>query len=251
MIQNIPNRFDIVIPLGKNDIDIIREQIIYTKRNVIGYRNIYIITNMDFNLSLDGCIIIDENSFPFTKSTVASVHGVNDRNGWYLQQLLKLYAGIVIPGVLDRYLVIDADTFFLKPTQFIENDKCLYNYSGENHLPYYEHMAKMIPGLIKTYPDKSGICHHMMFETKWLRELFQKIETIHGDFFFNCFLRFVTDIYNSGASEYELYFHYMCQFHNDEISIRKLKFVDAPVKHKTYLNANSTYDYASYHWYRI
>ena len=41
-----------------------------------------------------------------------------DRIGWYLQQLLKFYAGFVIPDILQRYLIIDCDTHFLKPTKF-------------------------------------------------------------------------------------------------------------------------------------
>jgi hypothetical protein len=38
-----------------------------------------------------------------------------NRNGWYLQQLLKLYASFVIKDLLNDYLVIDADVYFLKP----------------------------------------------------------------------------------------------------------------------------------------
>ena len=45
------------------------------------------------------------------------------------QVLVKIkYAGIVIKNILDKYLVIDSDTFFLKPTSFIKDGKCLYNY---------------------------------------------------------------------------------------------------------------------------
>jgi len=243
--------FDIVIPVGKNDIPIIREQIQYTKRNIIGYRNIYLITNVP-ELNIDGCITIQETIFPFSKSIVASFHGQNERNGWYLQQLLKLYAGLVIPNILERYLVIDADTFFLKPTQFIGKDsKCMYNFSGENHKPYFEHMKRLSPEFEKMDANKSGICHHMLFETKYVREIIQKIEESHGDLFYNCFLKTVdnNEILYSGASEYELYFNYICKWHPDRIIVRPLNFVNAPVSHKEYLNSMSSYDYASYHWY--
>ena len=33
----------------------------------------------------------------------------------------------IIDNILDKYLVIDSDTFFLNHTHFIKNDKCLYN----------------------------------------------------------------------------------------------------------------------------
>ena len=103
---------------------------------------------------------------------------------WYLQQLLKLYACNVIPDILDRYLVIDSDTFFLKPTTFIENDVCLYNYGSEYHKPYFKHMLLLHKDFIKMVIDKAG----------------------------------------SGASEYELYFNYMIKNHKDKIKIRPLKW---------------------------
>lgn len=105
------NRFDIVIPLGPNDIPVIRQQIGYTLKNIVGYRNVYIVFQDD-SLQLDGCITVPESIFPFSMETVATHHGKLSRNGWYLQQLIKLYAGLVIPDILERYLVVDADTFF-------------------------------------------------------------------------------------------------------------------------------------------
>jgi flagellar biosynthesis/type III secretory pathway protein FliH len=36
--------FDIVIPIGPDDIDQINDQLEYTTKNIIGYRNIYIIS---------------------------------------------------------------------------------------------------------------------------------------------------------------------------------------------------------------
>lgn len=201
-------RFDIVIPVGPNDKEIIHQQIQYTKKNIIGYRNIYLIC-YDPTIYITGCITINENIFPFDMKTVAKYNGNVDRNGWYLQQLLKLYAGKVIPDILGTYLVIDCDTFFLKPTMFVENDKCLYNYGTEYHMPYFYHMAKLDKDLIKVNENMSGICHHMIFKTKYIQEIMSKIENNHNDIFYNVFLKFVTDKTGSGASEYEIYFNYM------------------------------------------
>ena len=58
--------------------------------------------------------IILESVFPFSLDTVASIHGKSSRNGWYLQQLLKLYIWQVVPELMERYLVLDSDTFFLR-----------------------------------------------------------------------------------------------------------------------------------------
>ena len=235
--------FDIVIPVGPNDKSIIEEQIKYTKQNIIGYRNIYLIC-YDPSIEIDGCTTINENIFPFNIDTVASYHGKLERNGWYLQQLLKLYSGKIIPGILDRYLVIDSDTFFLKPTIFVENDKCLYNYGIEYHKPYFEHMKKMDKNLIKVDAQKSGICHHMIFEKKYVDEMFSLIEKNHNDLFYKVFLQFITEKSGAGASEYEMYFNYMLKYNPDKIKLRRLNW-----KNTNKLDINNNLDYISYHWY--
>lgn len=239
------NIFDIVIPVGLNDTSVIEQQISYTKTNIIGYRNIYIISNIN-TLQIDNCIIIDEKIFPFTMDTIANIHGKSSRNSWYLQQLLKLYAGIVIPNILDKYLVIDADTYFLKPTIFYENEKCLYNYGSEYHYPYFTHMKILDETLFKFDSNKSGICHHMIFETKYLQEIFDKIENKFNKKFYIKFLESVSkeNYLLSGASEYELYFNYMLIHHNDKITIRKLNWLNINT-----LPKNNNYDYVSIHWY--
>lgn len=236
------NNFDIVIPVGPNDIDIVNLQIEYTKKNIIGYRNIYIISH-NSNLCVKGCIMINENIFPFNIEYISSIFGKNNRNGWYLQQLLKLYSGIVIPGILEKYLVIDTDTIFLKPTEFINDGKCMYNYGTEYHRPYFEHMKKLDPTLVRVN-NVSGICHHMMFETKYIIELFKKIENIHGEKFYDVFLKCVSDITGSGASEYEIYFNYMLINHKDKIIIRKLNWENVKK-----LDLSKNLDYISYHHY--
>jgi hypothetical protein len=240
--------FDVVIPIGPNDISKVKLQIEHTQKNVIGRRNIYIVP-YDPKIQIKGCITIEESLFPFSKNTIAQYHGKSGRNGWYLQQLLKLYAGSVIPGILDRYLVIDSDTFFLKPTRFIciVTGKCLYNYSAEYHAPYLIHMNRLHPTLFRKLKGVSGICHHMMFETKYINHLFRMVEEKRpGKTFFQIFLENVDTKHKllSGASEYEIYFNYMLLYHESEMLIRPLKW--ANVKGYT----SKPYDYISWHWYK-
>jgi FkbM family methyltransferase len=235
--------FDIVIPVGPKDINIIKKQILYTKNNVKGYRNIYLIP-CDKTLEIEGCITIFEDLFPFSIETINQILGCSWRNGWYLQQLLKLYSGFVIPDILDKYLVIDCDTFFLKPTIFYQNGKCLYNYGSENYQPYFEHMSKLDKNLYRQIPDKSGICHHMMFETKYIKELFDIVENNHSDLFYNIFIKNVIDRDLSGASEYEIYFNFMLYKYPNEIELRYLTFKNAELFENV-----AECDYASYHWH--
>jgi FkbM family methyltransferase len=241
--NNIVADFDIVIPVGPNDKDLLNKQVGYTKKNIIGYRNIYLIC-YDPTISIDGCITIDEKIFPFSMETVSNIHGKLDRNGWYFQQLLKLYAFEAVPDIMERCLVIDSDTFFLKPTVFVKNNKCLYNYGTQYHAKYFDHMLRLDAELVKVDKDKSGICHHMMFEKKYIDELKNRIEEKHGDTFYNVFLKAVTEYRESGASEYEIYFNYMLKNHSDKIELRKLIWRDVKM-----LATNGEYDYISYHWY--
>ena len=244
-------QFDIVIPVGPNDKCILSKQIEYTKRNIIGYRNIYLICN-DPTIIINGCITIDESYFPFSMDTVRNIIGdvsINGfcKNGWYLQQLLKLYSLIIIPGILERCLILDCDTFFLKPTIFIKNNKCLYNYGTEYVGSYFEHMYRMDNNLTKVYNTKSGICHHMMFEKKYIIELINKIEANNNDTFYNIFLKMVTFLY-AGASEYEIYFNYIFKNYSDMVELRELKWANSGSLDDIYIN-DANYDYISYHYY--
>jgi len=236
--------FDIVIPVGPNDIDQINRQIEYTKKNIIDYRNIYIVS-YDSKLVLDGCIIISESIFPFSINDVATYHGKHSRNGWYLQQLIKLYAGFVIPGILDTYLVVDSDTYFLKPTTFVEDGCCLYNPGTEYHTPYFEHMKQLHNSFERVDRNMSGISHHMIFETKYIREMFNLVESEHKKLFWIIFLEKVVDIYESGASEYEIYFNYMLKYNSDKIKVRRLNW-----RNVSNIDQKFDLDYVSWHWYR-
>ena len=239
--------FDVVVAVGPNDKDIVSKQVKYTQENVIGYRNIYIIP-FDPTFTLDGCITIPETMFPFSKDTIKLFHpDSTKRVGWYLQQLFKLYAGCIIPDILDTYLVIDADTFFFHPTTFIDTETGagIFNYSSECHLPYIQHLNKMHPTLFRMDTYKSGICHHMLFRTAYISELFGLVECYHHCPFYEAFFKCIWDADQSGASEYEIYFNFMLKYHPQDIQIRKLLW-----KNENSLDAiDKAYDYFSYHTY--
>jgi len=249
--------FDVVIPVGPNDIQHIHKHIQYTKQYIIGYRNIYIIS-CDPNLQVDDCIIIKESdNFPFTIQDIELYIGNISRKNWYYQQLLKLYAGFAIPDILEKYLVIDADTYFIKPTTFINNEnKCLYSTGTEYHIPYFAHMKRMHPSLEKMLPNKSGICHHMMFEKCYIEKLFELVSSSHNNTpFWICFLSCVdsNSLDGSGASEYELYFNYMLKYYPTEILYRQLH--NSNVQRiqdieNVEQSENNQYDSLSLHWYQ-
>lgn len=240
--------FDIIILVGNNDIENVEKYVEYNKKNVIGYRNIYIISPLDINI--DDCILIKDDIFPFKLYDISHIISNKSRSNWYLQQLIKLYAMFVIPDILSKILTIDADTYFLKPTSFLEDDKILLNYGVEFHKPYFEHMERLHPSLIKFDSKKSGIVHHALLDKNILSDLFKMVEDYHDNKqFWIVFLECIekNDSLVSGASEFEIYFNYCNLFHNDKIKIRYLNFNDIFDNKKEY---NEDYDYFSKHkWF--
>jgi hypothetical protein len=216
----------------------------YTKKNIIGYRNIYLVC-FDPTITIDGCLTINENIFPFNKVTIGNIIGNHDRIGWYLQQLIKLYSGFIIYGILENYLVIDSDTYFTRPTSFFSNQLPLYNPGTEYHIPYFNHMNKLHYTLIKCTSD-SGISHHMMFQLKFIKELFILVESYHNIEFWKAFLISIDqkDILGSGASEYEIYFNFLHIYHKNEFVVRPLKW-----ENTNRIIDRDDIDYMSCHWY--
>jgi uncharacterized short protein YbdD (DUF466 family) len=261
--------FDIVIPIGPSDVKNIHIQLSFTMKNVVGYNNIYLVISPRLlyeNETLREMLknprikIVDEGLFPFTKEDVKTYHGQTNRLGWYFQQLLKLYAGKVIPGILDKYLVIDSDVYFLKPINFIDdtdvnNIICLYGYGDEYHPNYFGHMNRMHPSLCRMIHDKSGICHHMMFDKNYVEKMMNLCSSYHnGQEFWRFFLAYVDMVsyHHSGASEYEMYFNFMLKHHPEKIRLRYLKWKNEE-KYKSIINGeipnDYDYDYISIVWF--
>lgn len=220
-------QFDVVIPLGPDDIDVLDKVVSCTKKNVIGCRNIYVITYKPEDLKNDDCIFINENIFPFNINTLGEYTNYSSRTGWYLQQLLKLHAGFYVPDILENYLVIDADTCFVKPTSFFEDGIPLYNVGTEYFIQYFQHMQKLHPSLVKQN-QYSGVCHHMLFNRELLKHLFSMVELNTGDIFWHSFMKYLDPqhIYLSGASEYEIYFNFLLIYHRDKMKIRELRWMN-------------------------
>ncbi len=239
--------YDIVIPVGPSDEVIFLKSIVLTLNNVKNYRNIYIVSKKTYDIP--GCIFVSEDTFPFSVEDIGSRLGCRERAGWYVQQLIKLTAGTYIKGILDHYLVLDADVFVLKPLEFMLNGIPLYAHGDEYHIPYFEHMVKLHPSFKRERQDVSGICHHMMFYKPYVQQLFDMVEDYTNKPFTDAFLDAVTLIGPglSGASEYELYFNYMIRYHPNDMIIRQLKWRN--IRSLQHHNENDDY-VAIHHYYR-
>lgn len=213
---------DIVIPLGPNDEDIIGKCVASLRTYIVGLRNLYIVSSRPIDVS-GATQVFDESIFPFTKDNVAT-HVRDTRVGWYLQQLIKLYAPLVIPGCLPDCLIVDADVIVYQRLKFKDGSKYLFDKNHETHPPYFAHMKRLHPSFVPVYKNTSGIVNLMIFNQTILRELFARVESHHNRPFWAVFLDQVAPGEFSGASEYEIYFHYITRVHPNKVILRPLRY---------------------------
>jgi hypothetical protein len=198
----------------------------------------------------------DEAKFPFSKAAVAQQilkNGTTNfpRLGWIFQQLLKLYAPFVIQGISPNILLLDADTIFLNPVSFYDEDSGagFFNPGTEYHGLYFDHAGKLVPSFKKIYKQYSGISHHMLIQLPILKDLFLTVETARKKDFWRAFCDCIdlSNVNRPCASEYEIYFNFALG-RTKQCKIRELKWANVPFQNlDTYQKLG--YHYVSCHRY--
>jgi len=254
---------DVIIPSTKKDLDTLDLCIEGIRKNCRQVRRIIVISDKKLT---DKAEWFDEKRFPFNKESVAYylvgcdaakaqryLSAPNPRVGWYLQQLLKLYAPYVIPGISKNVLHLDSDTIFLRPVDFIDSSGGgLYNPGTEYHMPYFVHMNKLVPGLKRLFPKHSGISHHMLLQKSALDDLFATVESHHNMELWKSYCLQVDskDLFLSGAASDEIYFNFVFS-KTDQVHIRFLKWDNIPSLSVIPRFSRLGYDYVSCHsWMR-
>lgn len=252
---------DVIIPSSAEDLEMLDYCIEGIKNNCQNVRRIIVVSPVQ---ATDKTEWFDEKEYPFSKREVAFyLNGKNEkcateyiqdnrsRLGWYYQQLLKLYAPYVIPGLSSNVLIVDVDTVFFRPMEFI-NEEGGGNYatSQELHQPYFEHAGRLLPGLKRLDRSRSGIVHHMLFQKPILDDLFYQVECQHQQEFWKAFCESVdeTHLYGSGASEYEIYFNFAFA-RTTQVKIRDVFWMNNGDIHLMDNHKNAGYYYVTYHGY--
>src|SRR5439155_25867451 len=96
------------------------------------------------------------------------------------------------------------------------------------HAPYFHHAQRVLPDLVKIYPQYSGIVHHMLLQKEVLLDFFDHVRTYHSAEPWQALSRAVAlnnngDIVFSGMSEYEMYFNFVFA-RTDQVQLRPLKW---------------------------
>jgi hypothetical protein len=219
-------KFDIVFVCHEKDRDTLVQSIKYAKKNILGYRKIFLVAKNNFLPENDEIEFVDEKFFSFDKNKIRKYVPI-ERVSWYFQQFLKLYFFKVMGRkTLDNILILDADTLFIKKTKFFDNGTPLYNIEIGYHQPYYNLMKKLFR--LGRQSSFSGVTHHMIFQRRYVNELINfKFKNKTGEFWKEI-LKNIDKKTESGFSEYVLYFNYMLKNHPDKVKIRKLRFINFP-----------------------
>lgn len=254
---------DVVIPCHEKDKERLIMVINGIKEN-IQHNKIFVVSSTPLT---DQAEWFDENKFPFSKKDIVmhmfdkaqdaerfwASHNAS-RVGWIYQQLIKLYASFVIPGISSNILIVDADAVFLKPVQFIgKSGAGIFTYASEYHPPYFEHAKKLINGFHRVNSAHSGVAHHMLFQRCVLSDLFDTIKIQHNTEPWKAICKCIDPRHvhpiGSCMSEYELYFNFALMRSN-QFQVRSLRWTNARF-HPTTIEHHKKlgFDYIACHSY--
>ena len=136
------------------------------------------------------------------------------RDSWYEQQFLKMAYSRMCQK--EFYLVWDSDTIPIKKIEMFDNLNPFFDMKTEHHIPYFNTMELLIPGL--HFFNRSYISEHMMIKTEYMKNLLDTLEKnskIPGKLFWEKILMAIDikDINGSGFSEFETYGSFVDTFY--------------------------------------
>lgn len=254
---------DVVIPCVAKDLETLEISIEGIRKNGKNLGRIIIISKEKLTDSVEW---FDEANFPFTKEEMALEIFRGDeektqeylntpgmRIGWLYQQMLKLYATLVIPDISSNVLVMDADVIFLNPVEFTSPTGGPYFSVGREYMKeYFDHIDRLLPGIRRVHSQYSGIAHHMLLQRPIIEDLFDLISKQHKTDAWRAFCRCIDpqEIFKSPFSEYETYFNFTL-LRTDQGAIRHLRWTDVFNLRTMEHLRRSGYSYIACHeWWR-
>jgi hypothetical protein len=138
-----------------------------------------------------------------------------DRSSWIYQQFLK-WSVHTMTGT-PYYLVVDADTVFVRPQVFERRGRITFNYSDEYHQPYFDIYRRLLNEPV-SFPS-SFTSHQMLIDRRILGELKGRIEAIHGCGWQEAILRNLDRSEPSAFSDYDTYGQYVFLHHPKSMAI--------------------------------
>ena len=213
--SKFPTKIDAVMLTTGKDTRVFVKSIASALKHLVDVDKFYIISpnlaelkkNLGNNLN-DRMILLDERKFPFGGYNVSEVmiesvrqRGVYPLDGnskfektvkrrvsWYLQQLLKFYAGRVFG--LNDYVLLDSDLVWFKDLELIaphstfghSSNTYYYATSNQYHRSYIATLSRISGLPLHNHQPmfRSGIVHHMVIVKTVLESLINVSEAKHG-----------------------------------------------------------------------
>lgn len=143
--------------------------------------------------------------------------------GWYYQQFLKMKYSALCDD--EYYMSWDGDTVPCKDFSMFDSERRPYfDMKHEYHEEYFITMETILP-FVKKIVDKSFISEHMIFNSRYMKEMIEAIESnenIKGTTFWEKILNSIRleHIQENSFSEFETYGTYMMTKHPEVYAYR-------------------------------
>jgi hypothetical protein len=203
--------FDVLIVCHSKDFHKLPTVIKFVKTNVLNFKKIHIITNVEPNFQEDNVIFHNEkNILP------VDFDKIKYRPTWTYQQLLKLLQNVT----QDWFLSIDADTLITRQINPIANGNAKFyiNQNDQEYEPYFNFCKKLKVSKVKEHTFISEI---MMFNRSFIKEMFSKADLKTN----NDILNFIYDTVEDSChlSEFELYGNFIESTYPNEYETKDIK----------------------------
>lgn len=214
-------RLDVIIPAADKDLDVLPyalDGVTANLRHPIG--SIFVVAPSSKALHevcrRKHCRFVEERSFyDMNPAEIDMVVNGVDRSTWIYQQLLKLSADTLTES--SHFLVVDADTVFVRPQAFERNGRVILNYSDEYNQPYFEMYQRLLNEVVVC--PVSFTSHQMLYDTTILRDLKRRIEAIHGCRWDEAILRKLDRSQEAGFSDYDTYGQFAFMHHPQKVAV--------------------------------
>jgi hypothetical protein len=223
---------EVIIPIVEKDLEMLPHTIQGVRAMVMHpVKTIYIVapesTLIRQKAEELGLVYVEENSL------LPPIKHQQKLTGWLKQQYLKLNGDAIVKT--EHFLVLDADTVFLRPQIFIEGGKVTLN-THRDYTLERKHFVKQALG----YQSLHNLCftvHHMVLEKSKLAALRKALEARHNKPWYDALNELEGYNVGRGFSEYELYANFMLQEYPDECTMKAAFNVEVERAKLPYLEA--------------
>jgi Family of unknown function (DUF6492) len=240
-------QIDTVIPFHSKDSHIFNWCIQGIKDH-LDVARIVVVCNHENRLQVEnaGAIFFDEDK---VVEGLTARSFPQERWGWYFQQILKL--GMADWVETDHYLVVDADTVFLRDVSLFNHDgRPLYATGTEYHKPYFDIFERLLG--FSANREYSFTVHHMVYNKHIVRAMRERFPEKPWHL---SIVRYIEPqapwFSESQFNEQDTYGHYVKTLYPDQIYLRPLRWTNINARPTDYLlrRLAKKYDFCSFHEY--